>query len=946
MLVQSSAVSDQPPYVLIAANPYEDKLVRRALELTGLRVEATDGVDALRARVERERPLVIVVAEGWMAADVDEVLAALEAAPTVPVYVVADVASDRASAGRVRVFVRPIDAEEIADAIEKLAVAAEQARDAGAGADEDAEIIPSESIAEVIEEGALEIEADSEEDWRQRPPTKPRLARIALNRVAVPRANGTATASPPPPPQPRPVSDLPRVETPARTTSPSMPALARLDELDDFALDDKVPPPRIAPTQILPPEPAARTAATAASGGVPVGDEPRAPRPPDGAALDDAPPPIRAQPTVRIGPARVELLRADDAMDVVGGLGGESRPSAPPATRITDVELPVHLEVSPASAPTVTAPRDLAVRAAAAAAVAAAVSDGSSSSISSAAAPPPPQRFVDRSTFARRLDDQLSEVERRLFPDAPTSSVRRYDDYDDALDDIDLDNLGVDTLPGLSAERLAERLDGAPRRPAPSSPAARRPGLEDAPTPAFDGQPTPRIAAFDSAPTPRIGPLRDIPTALEDNRGRPLRTSSDDSPLDRLRATTPRAASSSEAARLAIDQPIARPLPEEGSLADSDVCALLLQLHAAGYCGRLVVARGDGEKQIDFDGGTPIAARSSFAHDRLGDLLFREGKLTREQHARTRELTVEPGRKTAQAFVELGLLKANEIFPALRRQAEEILYSIFAWTQGTFRLVAAEVPAEERLRLSAHPWALYLEGVRRKYGLDRLGELVGADAVLHPTTALEQVLVDAALTAAERRVADGIDGTRSIAELVRLGATRKTAVGDPPRPGEIVDETGVFGLAWFLLSVGAAQLEAMHEARGAARVDVRAVSTVVEPLDAGESAVERRRARRERNETPADRAVDRERVRAKRAQLDDADYFAILGVERDATPHEIARAHDRLAAEFAPGRFPPELRDELAADLALIAATLDEARRVLADDAVRTAYRSHLAAAI
>jgi hypothetical protein len=940
MLVQSSAVSDQPPYVLIAANPYEEKLVRRALELTGLRIEGADGVEGLRARVAAERPLVVVAAEGWMAAELDEVLAAVAAmgdgAP--PLFVVADLTSGRESAGRVRVFVRPIDAEEIADAIEKLAVEAEQARDG--------EVISSDAIAEVIEDDAppsLELEADSDEDWRARPPSRPRLARIALARVAVPKPNGSAKATPvselpraqatpvertPPPPTPPPPT-APAPTASAAPTSSTVPGLARLDELDDpFELDGRVSPPRVSPTQVLPPE-------RGATADVP--PPPPAPSPPparpasvgdDAPAAADGRTPLRASPTVRIGPARVELLRADDAMADVTGLGaGGARDDAPGSVRLTDVELPARLEVSPAPPPAPPPPRELAARA--------------------AEPPRPPQRFADRSTFARRLDDQLSEVERRLFPDAATSSMRRYEDYDDALDDIDLDNLGVDTLPGLSAERLEVALSSPPRQPTAKPPtpptSSTSNGLDDRPPPAFDPAPTPRLQTFDPAPTPR-SPLRDIPTALEGP--------ADASPLDRLAAARARATTSPSIAAApsapTIDQPIARPLPDEGSFATTDVCALLLELHAAGFCGRLVATRGDGEKQLDFDGGTPVAARSSFAHDRLGDLLFREGKLTREQHARTRELSVEPGRKTAQLFVELGLLKANEIFPALRRQAEEILHSLFAWTQGSFRLVAAEVPADERLRLSAHPWALYLEGVRRKYGLERLAELVAADAVLHPTTTLEQVFGDAALTPPERRVAEAIDGQRTLGELVRIGAAgaRPSGLGEPPRAGDVLDEAGVYGLAWFLLSVGAARTDAAAEAEadGSARPGVRAVSTVVEPIEAiGDQGVERRRVRRERADSPADRAVDRERVRAKRAQLDDADYFSVLGLERDATPHEIARAYDRLIAEFAPARFAPELAGELAADLRLIAETLDEARRVLGDDEVRGAYRASLA---
>src|SRR5205823_2497973 len=71
-------------------------------------------------------------------------------------------------------------------------------------------------------------------------------------------------------------------------------------------------------------------------------------------------------------------------------------------------------------------------------------------------ATPLPGGDDERSTFARRLDRELSAAERRLFPDSAPSAPAMpvYDEYDDALGDIDLDSLGIDTLPGIAADSL------------------------------------------------------------------------------------------------------------------------------------------------------------------------------------------------------------------------------------------------------------------------------------------------------------------------------------------------------------------------------------------------------------------------------------------------------------------------------------------------------------
>ena len=102
----------------------------------------------------------------------------------------------------------------------------------------------------------------------------------------------------------------------------------------------------------------------------------------------------------------------------------------------------------------------------------------------------------------------------------------------------------------------------------------------------------------------------------------------------------------------------------------------------------------------------------------------------------------------------------------------------------------------------------------------------------------------------------------------------------------------------------------------------------------------RPRPRERARDRDADRAIDKERVLAKRAQVQDGDYFAILGLGRDAPPHEVARAFERLKREFAPGAVRRAAAQELADALVEIGEVLDEAHRVLADDAVRASYRA------
>jgi hypothetical protein len=502
--------------------------------------------------------------------------------------------------------------------------------------------------------------------------------------------------------------------------------------------------------------------------------------------------------------------------------------------------------------------------------------------------------FDDRGSFARRLESELSAAERRLFPDSPSTASASADEYEDALGDIDLDALGIDTIPGIGGDALDRAFDLRPRN-----------GHAE------------RLGERGGDPV-----IANVPERRPNGKTEPYATRGADPAAPRVEE------------RVERSRPRTTLPDEEGDLASDDVTVLFARLHAGAFSGALSLTRNDGEKLVFFDDGAPIGARSSFAHDRLADLLLREGSIVREAYQRLRDLP-DGGRRAALQLVERGLVKSSELFATLRHHVEEILFSCFAWERGRYRLGREQAPAEDRVRLGAHPLAFILEGVRRKYSLERLVERVGPpETVLTPTTALLRTLDDCALTPGERAVAELIDGERSLAEL-SLGVV-----------GARVPEASVYAVAWVLLAAGAVRIDSDEPAAGAG-AGVRAMATLVAPAGSSAATPERRTRPRpvERaRDRESDRAVDRDRVLAKRAQVQDGDYFAVLGLGRDASAHEVARAFERLKREFDPDRFVSPLREELAPALTEIGEVLDEAHRVLADDGMRRSYRAHLPA--
>jgi hypothetical protein len=256
-----------------------------------------------------------------------------------------------------------------------------------------------------------------------------------------------------------------------------------------------------------------------------------------------------------------------------------------------------------------------------------------------------------------------------------------------------------------------------------------------------------------------------------------------------------------------------------------------------------------------------------------------------------------------EILVDFGYLKRRELLPAVRRHVEDIVYSLFGWTGGHYRITIDPQPSAERIRLSRHPAALVLEGIRRKLDRTSLEKLVGPPSTVIEVADRERlgaVINTGDLAPEERAALSAIDGQADLATVARSAG---------------IDITDILPLAWGLVVLGL----------GSAR------RTDTEVPDESTALV---------GET--DLAIDRERVRARWQLVTEADYFALLGVRRDATTFEIRRAYQAARRDFAVDSFPTDLRRELAQELDDIANVLDEAFRVLRDDRLRRTYLSNL----
>ena len=145
------------------------------------------------------------------------------------------------------------------------------------------------------------------------------------------------------------------------------------------------------------------------------------------------------------------------------------------------------------------------------------------------------------------------------------------------------------------------------------------------------------------------------------------------------------------------------------------LCDVLSFVGHAGWRGELVVRDGATGRAIFFDQGHVVGAQSDVVRERLGEVLFRYGILTREQVERCGDASADGSLRFGEAAVKLGLLAREKLFELMARQTEEIFYGLLLVADGMFYFLDgfddAQLSSRHRLSVSA----LLRDGIRRMH---------------------------------------------------------------------------------------------------------------------------------------------------------------------------------------------------------------------------------------
>jgi len=149
-----------------------------------------------------------------------------------------------------------------------------------------------------------------------------------------------------------------------------------------------------------------------------------------------------------------------------------------------------------------------------------------------------------------------------------------------------------------------------------------------------------------------------------------------------------------------------------GRLGEVTVTDLLSFYNMFRKTGCLLFSLKGGSKELFFKDGEIVYAQSSFPSESLAMILYDLGKIDQAMLKKMHEVGL--GKVSiGKMLVEKGVITPKDLWLAARQQVESVVFSLFAFGEGSFCFLNVKPDAEKTVRLSMNTQNLIMEGLRR-----------------------------------------------------------------------------------------------------------------------------------------------------------------------------------------------------------------------------------------
>ncbi len=203
----------------------------------------------------------------------------------------------------------------------------------------------------------------------------------------------------------------------------------------------------------------------------------------------------------------------------------------------------------------------------------------------------------------------------------------------------------------------------------------------------------------------------------------------------------------------------------QGSLASFKLPNVLTLLSGARKSGTLILSGFGRQSYVLFSNGSLVYAGSDQEKFRLGNLLMRKKKITREQQQDIDAVMRKQGGRFGQIAMQKGILTEEEVRESLKVQVSEVVYDAFVWTEGTFRFNEDLQLPDYAVTIAVDLPNLIMEGARRIEEWENVVQLLPDDSVVFRVVSAPKD-DKITLSAEEWKVLFLVNGQRTLTELV------------------------------------------------------------------------------------------------------------------------------------------------------------------------------------
>lgn len=200
------------------------------------------------------------------------------------------------------------------------------------------------------------------------------------------------------------------------------------------------------------------------------------------------------------------------------------------------------------------------------------------------------------------------------------------------------------------------------------------------------------------------------------------------------------------------------------SLAENDFPDLIQALHQRRWTGTMSLTHMGQVKSVVVHDGRLVFASSSSKDDRLGDLLLRRGRITLQQYLDASQ-AVGQGKRLGAVLVEQGAIEPRDLVKVVVEHTREVIYSVFPWTEGFYRLKDG-VEGQEKITLKMSTPDIILEGIRRIEAWSRIERGIGGiDARYERSQDWQKEMKQVTLPAERLALLSEHEGVRSVRQI-------------------------------------------------------------------------------------------------------------------------------------------------------------------------------------